>query len=330
MSEAYKEIIPPSLQEIEEAAIALKPYIYHTPVSQWIGPGKDEYVGAETKVHIKMEMLQYGGSFKPRGALTVMQHLTQEQKAKGVTAVSAGNHAIAVAFAAQVIGTPAKVVMPKTANPFRVKRCKEFGTEVVLVNDVAEAFEEVERIKTEEGRIFVHPFEGKQTAIGTGTLGREFCMQVPDLDAVIIPIGGGGLAAGMSTAIKYLQPSCKIYGVEPVGADSMYRSFQSGQPEKIEAVRTIADSLGSPFALPYSFTLCQQHLEKIVLVEDHQLRTAMRVMFAELKLGAEPAGAASLAALMGPLKQELAGKKVGLIACGSNIDVESFFKLLNI
>ncbi|MCI4668748.1 MAG: threonine/serine dehydratase [Bacteroidia bacterium] len=322
--------LAPSLDEMEQASKAIAPYITNTPVSQWLGPAKDELLGPKTEVFVKLELLQRGGSFKARGALINMLTLTDEQKRRGVTAVSAGNHAIAVSFAAKMLGTPAKVVMPRSANSFRINRCEELGTELVLVDNVGQAFEEAERIQNEEGRIFIHPFEGRGVATGTGTLGLEFARQVAGLDAVIIPIGGGGLAAGMATAIKYLQPSCNIYGVEPTGADSMSRSLDSGTPEKIDAVRTIADSLGAPFAMPYSFALVQKALERIVLVEDHQLRSSMKLMFEELKLAVEPAGAASMAALLGPLKEELQGKRIGLIACGSNIDLASFYRLLRL
>ncbi len=316
------------LADIRAAKDALAEYVRETPVVDWISPGKDEWLPVETEVYIKLELLQHAGSFKPRGALTVMFSLDETALKKGVTAVSAGNHAIAVGYAAQVLGTTAKVVMPQTANPFRIKRVKQLGAELILTPDVNAAFQEVKRIQQEEGRTFVHPFEGKSTALGTATVGLEFLEQVPDLDAAIIPIGGGGLAAGMAMAMKQLKPDIELYGVEPTGADSMYRSFALGKPASIEAVRTIADSLGAPFALPYSYAICQAYLDQIVLVEDHQLRSAMRIMFAELKLAAEPAGAASLAALLGPLKDKLYGKKVGVIACGSNIDVESFFQLL--
>lgn len=325
-----EEITPPGLAEIEAAASMLAPYVNHTPAIQWTGSAKDRELDPGMEVFIKLELLQKGGSFKARGALMNMLNFNEEQKKRGVTAVSAGNHAIAVSIAAQMVGTPAKVVMPRSANPFRVNRCKELGTEVVLVENVAKAFEEVERIQEEEGMIFVHPFEGKATAIGTATLGLEFMKQMGEPEAVIIPIGGGGLAAGMATAIKHLYPDCRIFGVEPDGANSMYRSFQTGKPEKIDAVKTIADSLGAPFAMPYSFALCWQMLEEVVLVEDHQLRSAMKLTFEELKLAVEPAGAASLAALRGPLKEELRGKKVGIIACGSNIDLVSFYRLLRL
>lgn len=318
----------PTLQAISDARTQLGSMVKTTPVVEWDSALKDHLAGANTRVHFKLELFQHGGSFKPRGALMVMSELSGEQLQRGVTAVSAGNHAIAVGYAAQVVGTQAKVVMPKSANPFRVQRCREQGTEVILVDNVSMAFDEVNRIREEEGRTFVHPFEGPLTALGTATVGYEFCQQVDDIEAVIIPIGGGGLAAGMSAAIKQMNPQCRVYGVEPVGADTMSRSFRSGKPESIEAVKTMADSLGAPFSMPYSLSLCRQFLEKVVLVTDDQLRHGMELMFTELKLAPEPAAAASLAALLGPLKEELSGKKVGLIACGSNIDIQSFYQCL--
>ena len=226
-----------------------------------------------------------------------------------------------------LLHTTAKVVMPKTANPFRVARCRSYGAEVVLVDDVRQAFARVQQIQQEEGRFFVHPFEGPLTALGTATVGLEFCAQVPNLDAVIIPIGGGGLCAGMAAAIKQLQPACKVFGVEPVGADSMTRSFAAGTPQAIEAVRTIADSLGAPYALPYSFELCRHFVDDLVLIDDEAMRRAMGLLFSSMKLAVEPAGAAATAALCGPLRDRLRGQRVGVIVCGANIDLESFARL---
>ena len=317
-----------SLSSIRQARKSLGDLIKTTPVTSWQSITKDRLLGSDTEIHIKLELFQRGGSFKPRAALLNMMALSQETLRKGVTAVSAGNHAIAVGLAARILGTHAKVVMPSSANPARVARCQALGAEVVLVDNVTEAFVEVERIQGEEGKTFVHPFEGELTAVGTATCALEFYEQVGPFDAVIIPIGGGGLAAGMSRAFALLNPACRIFGVEPEGADTMYRSFQMGSPQKLDKVRTIADSLGAPFAMPYSMKLCQDHLEKVVLVSDEQLKVSMRLMFTELKLAAEPACAAALSALLGPLNDELAGKKVGLIACGSNIDPESFFPLI--
>ncbi|WNJ20186.1 pyridoxal-phosphate dependent enzyme [Pontibacter sp. G13] len=314
----------PTLDEIRAARTQLGDRVKTTPTTFWSSHVKNELLGDQTEVYLKLELLQYAGSFKPRGALLVMDSLDKVALAQGVTAVSAGNHAIAVGYAAKACGTTAKVVMPKTANPYRVEACRRQGTEVVLVDDVAKAFDEVERIRSEEGRFFVHPFEGPLTALGTATVGLEMCEQAPDLDVVIVPIGGGGLAAGIGSAVKQMLPNAKVIGVEPEGANSMSLSLKKGGPESIEAVNTIADSLGAPFALPYSFGLVQQTLDKVVTVTDNQMAQAMCLSFEELKLAVEPAAAAALAALLGPLHDECKGKRVGLVACGSNIDLATW------
>jgi threonine dehydratase len=259
-----------------------------------------------------------------------MLDLPREMLARGVTCVSAGNHAIATAYAARVLGTTAKVVMMKNANPFRVERCRELGATIELLDNVHDAFARVRAIEASEGRTFVHPFEGPKTALGTATIGLELCEQAGALDAVIVPIGGGGLCAGIAAAVKQLSPKCQIFGVEPAGADSMHRSFAAGSPQSIDAVRTIADSLGAPYAAPYSFELCRKFVDDLVLVEDDHLRDAMRLLFTEGKLAVEPAGASATAALLGPLKERLLGKRVGLIVCGSNIDPETFARLVAI
>jgi len=314
----------PSADRIAAARARLNDLIIETPVHRWRGPEIAAAAGADTEVVLKLELFQYTGSFKPRGALTNMLNLAPDALARGVTAVSAGNHAIAVAYAAKTLGTSAKVVMMKTANPFRVERCRSYGAEVVLAEDVHAAFETVRRIEKEEGRTFVHPYEGELTILGTATLGYEWCRQAPDLDAMIVPIGGGGLAAGTACAVKQLRPTCQVFGVEPVGADSMHRSFHAGEPRPIEKVATIADSLGAPFALPYSFGLCRRFLDDLVLIDDDAMRRAMGLLFREMKLAVEPAGAAATAALCGPLRERLAGKRVGVIVCGSNIDGATF------
>jgi threonine dehydratase len=237
-----------------------------------------------------------------------------------------------VGYAARVLGTTAKVVMPKNANPGRVAGCRRYGAEVVLVADVHEGFEAVERIAAEEGRTFVHPFEGPRTALGTATLGLELCDQLAareiELDAVVVPIGGGGLCAGVAAAVKLARPGCKIFGVEPIGADTMHRSFAAGAPASIDAVRTIADSLGAPHAAPYSFELCRTYVDELVHVDDDQIRGAMELLFCEAKLAAEPAAAAATAAILGPLRERLAGLCVVAIVCGSNIDPASFARFL--
>ena len=317
----------PTLDEIRAARARLGELVVQTPVWRWRGDEIERAAG--TRPLLKLELFQYAGSFKPRGALCAMLDLAPEALARGVTAVSAGNHAMAVGYAARALGTTAKVVMPRSANPARVEGCRAYGAEVVLVDDVHQAFAKVKEIEATEGRSFIHPFEGPLTALGTATLGLELCEQAKDLDAVIVPIGGGGLCAGVAAAVKQLSPRTQVFGVEPEGADSMHRSFRSGKPESIDEVRTIADSLGAPYALPYSFALCRKYVDALVLVNDAELRAAMQLMFRGAKLAVEPAGAAATAALCGPLRKQLEGKNVAVIVCGANLDAPTFAKLIN-
>lgn len=314
----------PTLDEFATARRRLGHRVLETPVWHWRGREIEALVAPGTEVHLKLELFQKAGTFKPRGALLNMLALDQTALAAGVTAVSAGNHALAVSYAASVMGTTAKVVMPRSANPARVRGCRDYGGEVVLVADVHEAFEEVRRIEREEGRSFVHPFEGRETVLGTGTVALELCRQVGGLDAVVVAIGGGGLCAGVATVVKLHDPRCRVYGVEPEGADTMHRSFASGQPEAIDRVDTIADSLAAPHAAPYSFSLCRRHVDELVRVSDRMMIDALALMFRDAKLAVEPAGAAATAALVGPLRERLAGCRVGLVVCGSNIDAETF------
>jgi threonine dehydratase len=300
-----------------------------TPVAPWEDPELARRIGARTRVLLKLELFQHTGTFKVRGALTVMRSLEPAALARGVTAVSAGNHAAAVAFAAARLGTTARVVMPRTASPARIAVCRAWGADVVLAEDVAEAFERTRQIEREEGRTFVHPFEGPLTSLGTATLGLELIRQAPELDVVVVPIGGGGLSSGVAAAVKQAAPRCRVIGVEPKGADSMTRSFAAGQPVKAGPITTIADSLAPPFSLPYSFGLLRRFLDDLVLVDDDELCRALALVFQGAKLAVEPAGAASTAALLGPLRDRLAGKQVGLIVCGSNIDRASYQRYLD-
>ncbi len=319
----------PTPREIEQAREKIGDRVQRTPVWQWKSDVKDQLLSAETNLFMKLELFQYAGSFKPRGALMNMLDLSDEQLKNGVTAVSAGNHAIAVAYAAKSLGTTAKVVMPKTANKFRVEKCKSHGATVELVDDVHIAFERVKEIENQENRYFIHPFEGEQTALGTATVGLEFAQDVPELDAVIVPIGGGGLCAGIAAAVKQITSDCKVYGVEPVGADSMSKSLAAGEPVEIDKVDTIADSLGAPHAAPYSFGLCQRFVDEVVTITDLKMAQTMRVMFEELKLAVEPAGASALAAATGPLADKVMDQNVGIIVCGTNINTDSFQAILD-
>ena len=329
MQDRRPDIEYPTLQRIRATAAAIAPFINPTPVHRWRERELEAAAGADTQVFLKLELFQRSGSFKVRGVISNMLALSRDALARGVTAVSAGNHAIAVAYGAHALGTSAKVVMLRTANPARVAAAEAYGAEVVIAPDGPTGFELAERIAAEEGRAFVHPFEGPLTALGTATVGLEFAEAVPALDAVIVGVGGGGLAGGASTAIKLVQPNCRIFGVEPEGADSMHRSFAAGLPQRLESINTIADSLAPPMALPYSYALCRAHIDQLVKVSDQQISRAMGLLFREMKLAVEPGGAAATAALLGPLASELRGKRVGVIVCGSNIDRASFNELVS-
>ena len=318
----------PTLDAIRANRQRLGELVITTPIRRLVDDALAATVGAATEVWLKEELFQRTGSFKPRGALSVMLELDAAALVRGVTGVSAGNHAISLGYCARMLGSSAKVVMPKNANPYRVQLCRDLGAEVVLVDNVHEAFARVKDIEAAEGRTFVHPFEGPKTALGTASVGMEFIDQVraagSELDAVIVAAGGGGLSAGVACAVKQMSPQTAVYAVEPEGADALSRSFNAGSPHSIDAVRTIADSLGAPRCEPYSFALNRRYVDAVVLVSDTQIRDAMRLCLHAAKLAVEPAGAAALAALMYPLRERLDGQRVGLVVCGANIDAATF------
>lgn len=318
----------PTIESIRTLLENLGDNVVRTPVLRCAALERE--LDNRTRVFAKMELLQRTGTFKARGALAVMQSLSDDQRAAGVTAYSAGNHAIATAYAARAAGSSAKVVMLRSANPARVEACRQFGADIIAVDTVHEAFDTAEHIRDSEGRYLVHPYEGPWTATGTATIGLEIHEQCDEFDAVVVPIGGGGLMAGIATAIKQLRPDVEIVGVEPAGADTMRRSFEAGQPCSIDRVRTIADSLGAPASLPYSFSLCKKNVDALVIVDDPQLRRAMRLLFERMKIAVEPACAASTAALFGPLRERLAGRTVVVLWCGSNIDWQTFAMYTNL
>jgi len=318
----------PSVEAIRANRVRLGDRVITTPIRRLVDDALERVVGASTEVWLKEELFQRTGSFKPRGALSVMLDLDAAALARGVTGVSAGNHAISLGYSARQLGTTATVVMPRTANPFRIQVCRELGATVELVDNVHDAFARVREIEASEGRTFVHPYEGPKTALGTASVGLEFIDQLREhglaLDAVIVAAGGGGLTGGVACAVKQMSPATAVYVVEPEGADTLRRSFDAGSPQSIDAVRTIADSLGAPRCEPYSYALNRLFVDDVVLVSDDQIRDAMRLLFRSAKLAVEPAGAAALAALAHPMRERLRGKRVGLVVCGANIDIETF------
>lgn len=319
---------PPTLDEIRATKARIAPYIRRTPVFRWDGATVAARLGNDADVFLKLELLQQTGTFKARGAVNNVLALTGAEREKGITTISAGNHAIAAAYAAQCIDTSAKVVMQASANPARVAAARSLGAEVITAPDGATGFRMVEEIVADEGRIFIHPFEGPRVTEGTATCGLELHEAVADLDAVIVAIGAGGLCSGVGTITRLLRPSCRVYGVEPAGAPVMTRSLAAGHAVTLDGLDTIADSLAPPLTTPFCFAMCQRVLDKVVLVSDDEIAAAGVILFEHAKLAVEPAGAAALAGAFGPLRDELRGKRSAVIVCGANIDRAGFHDML--
>ena len=307
-----------NISHIEKLRMILDRYLVSTPLVRCFE--LEKRFSRETKILAKLEFLQNTGTFKLRGAYASIMSLDNEQLSNGVIAVSAGNHAIAVAHAAKSYNVKAKVVMPKSSNKYRVSACEELGAEVIFAENSSDAFEKVTLIKERENLSFIHPFEGQNIVNGTATLGYEICNQLPDMNALIIPIGGGGLCSGVSAFVRRVNPKCSIYGVEPIAANTMYRSLKENAPQSIDNIKTMADSLAAPSAMPVSFEYCKTNIDSSHLVSEKEISIAMNILFDEMNLAVEPACAVSTAALLGPLRTEVDGKTIVLILCGSNID----------
>ena len=312
------------VQKIEWAYRKLRPWVRRTPVLAWDGRYKDRLLG-NRDVHLKMEFLQHSGSFKTRGAFNVMLGNRQQVLEKGVVAVSRGNHACAVSYAAKELGAKAKVVIPKDASARRIDKCRQFGAEVVLTEDVEEAFALGEKIHREEGCLLVHPFEGELIALGTAGIGKEFLQQVPDLEEIYVACGGGGLLGGISAYVKQVSPWCKVIGVEPEGAAVMTKSLRSKRPVALDKIDTIADSLAPPRGLPFSFGLCQKYVDEIVVISDREMVATLNDIYQDLTLVFEPAG---VAALTGAVKHASSAECIGIILCGVNIALSDYESLL--
>lgn len=317
------DIGPITLEAIDDNHNRLAGKIRHTPTIQIEGDFVREHLG-QGQLYLKLECFQHTGTFKARGALTVANAIPTEARKNGITAASAGNHAIAAAWVGQELGLSAKVAMQSTANPFRVGLAESYGAEVILCDGGVATIAEAQRLEAEEGRTFIHPFEGMNTTLGTAGVGLEFIEDTPDLDAVIVAVGGGGLMSGVAAAIKLTNPACKVYGVEPTGADSMSQSFLAGKPMHLDAIDTIADSLAPPMALPFGYAVCRKYVDEIVTVDDDQICAGMVVLQEQAKLAIEPAAGAAMAGMIWPLRGQLVGKKVGVLICGANIDAATY------
>ena len=316
-----------SLKQIRCTAERLVPYIDPTPLLRCYDQRVIDATGSD-ELTLKLEFLQRTGSFKVRGAINNILTRPDGDEGKGVTAVSAGNHAIAVAYAAQVLGVSAKVLMPRKASPARIEKCTSYGAEIVFFDDIGEGFGKMNAIAMAEDRTMVHPFDGMATLQGTATVGLEIGDALNDIDVVIVAVGGGGLIGGVGSALKAMKPGIQVIGVEPEGACGMTQSLERGEALESVAVKTIADSMGAPLHCVESFAVCQRVINRMVLVNDDALCQAMALIYDTFRFALEPAGVSVIAALTGPLTGSLRGQRITALLCGSNIDESTWCDLV--
>lgn len=274
-----------------------------------------------TELYLKTENLQITGSFKVRGAYYKMTRLSEEEKARGVVACSAGNHAQGVALAAQKNGIKAVICLPDGAPISKVEATKSYGAEVCLVEGVYDdAYQKALRLSEEKGYTFLHPFNDEDVIAGQGTIALELNEQLPDVDAILVPVGGGGLISGIAYTMKTLNPKVKVYGIQATGAPSMKNALEHGEMEELSSVSTIADGIAVKKPGELTYELCGKYVDEIVTVTDDEISAAILALMEQHKLVTEGAGAVSVAAAMFG-KVDLKGKKAVCLLSGGNIDV---------
>ena len=307
-------IIP--IEKIKQAQELIRPVLHRTPMFS------SKYLSSQTgaRVHLKAELFQKTGSFKPRGVLNKLKHLTSEEKNRGIVTVSAGNHAQAVAYATALEGIPCTVVMPAHASPSKLEATRGYGARVVLHEDMRTIFERTEEVRKERDSTLLHPFDDPDVIAGQGTVGLEILEDVPDVELIVVGIGGGGLVSGITSCVKQVNPRVKVFGVEPVGACGMHRAVQEGKPVRLEKLESIADGLSAPYAGTLPLAIVQRYLEPIVLVEDSEILAAIKILLERAKLLVEPAGAAGTAAVLSG-KISCAGKNTVLVLSGGNLSL---------
>ena len=312
-----------TLDRIYQAAHTLKGVVRKTDLirSQGIAPGCDLY--------LKAENLQITGSFKVRGAYFKMSSLSDEEKARGVIACSAGNHAQGVALSAQRAGIKSTIFIPSVAPLSKIEATKRMGAQIEIIDGIYDdAYEAAVAYQEENGGVMVHPFDDIDVIAGQGTIGLEILDQISGLDAVIVPVGGGGLISGVAFAIKKLNPACKVYGVQAAGAGSMQCSLNDRKRANLEYVATFADGIAVKTPGEITFGICEQCVDDVVTVRDDETATAILTLMEQQKLVAEGAGAVTVAAAMFN-KLPVAGKKVCAIVSGGNIDVSILSRVIN-
>ncbi len=303
-----------TLDTIREARARIAPYVLRTPTV----PRELLRATLGLPVVTKLELLQHAGSFKPRGAFNAMLSLTEAERAAGVVAVSGGNHALGVAYAARILGLKAVVVMPKATPQNYVAGTRAEGAEVVLVDDISAAFAEAER-QGAAGRTMIHPFDDPRVIAGQGTMGLELLEDAPDTTDIIASIGGGGMISGVITAVKALRPDIRIWGVETEGADAMSQALAAGHPVRLPAITSISTTLGAPSVSERTLAIVRDAVEEVLVVPDADAVRGVQMLIEQAKVVTEPAAGCTLAAAL-RLKDRLPrDARLALILCGGNV-----------
>lgn len=302
---------------IREAAQRIAPYIKRTPLEYSTTLSRE----LGTNIFVKYELFQKTGAFKARGAFNKMLSMSADARSQGVVAVSGGNHAQAVAYASRELGVDAVIVMPQSTPVVYVEATRGYGATVDLQPSIREAFERVSHYQM-DGREFIHPFNDPLIIAGQGTVGLEIMADLPDATDVILSIGGGGLAAGVSAAVKAVRPETRVWGVETVGADAMTRALAAGHPVQMDAITSIAKTLGAPSVSQTTFDAALENIESVTVVTDHETVRDLFFIAERLKVLTEPAAACTLSAARKLRVHFDTDDKVVLVFCGGNVGIE--------
>ncbi len=311
-----------SMEMLQDARRVLSPVINQTPVLH--APG----LVPDCDFYLKADCLQKTGAFKLRGAYYKIATLSDEEKRRGVIACSAGNHAQGVGFASRDMKIPATICIPAGAPISKIQATRSYGANVVLVDGVYDdAYAEAVRLRDEQGLTFIHPFDDYRVMAGQGTIGLEILEQLPDVDVILVPIGGGGLISGLAYAVKHLKPSCQVIGVQAAGAASMVDSLEAGHILTLPSVHTIADGIQVKTPGDLTFEMCRRYVDKVVAVSENEIAGAILSVLEKQKLVAEGAGAVGIAAAMYG-KVDLQGKTVCALLSGGNVDVTMLERII--
>ena len=313
-----------TLDDVYAARERIMPYLHRTPMMT----SHTLNQMTNTDLMLKAELFQKTGSFKSRGALNAAMQLTDEQRARGIVTMSAGNHGQGIAFAASLVGARAVVFMPESAVPTKVDAIRGYGAEAKFAPTIETLSDTMEAYQREHGLTFISPFADPAIIAGSGSVGLEILEDCPDVETIVVPVGGGGLISGIAVAVKSLRPDVRIVGVEPEGANVVTQSLKSGKLERPMGITTIADGLAAPYTGALNVAIIEHYVDDIVLVSDDEIAHALRLILSRTKLMTEPAGSAATAALLSGKCGVRVGGRTVVILSGGNIDETKLCRLI--